>query len=191
MPGEKRFRSTFMGGFKKSDVNVYIEKILKEFDEKLKNKDDEIAVLKSQNKDLKNKYEDLSRRSDEIGESRNKIANVLIQAQENAEKILENARLEAIEEKKKLEETIEKDREKIVDIRTEIKNLKNEVVTLLKKYEEQLSELAKGEEAAQAVEQAMDQAAAASEPGWEDDMSAQQEQAAASTDEYDPGFTRY
>ena len=35
MPGEKRF-GTSLFGFKKSDVNSYIEKILKEFDDKLK-----------------------------------------------------------------------------------------------------------------------------------------------------------
>ena len=44
MAREKRFRTSFMGGFKKSDVNAYIERILKEFDEKLKSKDDEISV---------------------------------------------------------------------------------------------------------------------------------------------------
>ena len=48
MPGEKRFRTSFMGGFKKSDVNSYIEKILTEFDGKLKDKDNEILSLKSQ-----------------------------------------------------------------------------------------------------------------------------------------------
>ncbi len=189
MPGEKRFRNSFMGGFKKSDVNIYIEKLLKEFDEKLKNKDDEIAVLKNQNKDLRHKYDDLSKKSDEIGESRSKIANVLIQAQENAEKILENARLEALEEKKKLEEMIEKDKEKIVDIRSEIKTLKSGVVALLRKYEDQLTELAREEEEAQEREELMarSEAAAVSEQGWGSGTSIQ---STADTD-YEPGFTRY
>ena len=111
MAREKRFRTSFMGGFKKADVNQYIEQILKEFDEKLKSKDEEIAALKNENKDLRYRYEELQRRADEINETRAKIADVLIQAQEKAEKMVEEARIEAVEEKKKLEETIESEKE--------------------------------------------------------------------------------
>lgn len=138
MPGEKRFRSSFMGGFKKADVNAYIEKILGEFDDKLKEKDDEIASLKNQNKDFKTKYEDLSKRADQINENRDKIADVLIKAQEKAQLMLEDARQEALDEKKKLEDIIEQEKEKLVDIRQEMKMLKSEVVSTLKKYENQL-----------------------------------------------------
>ncbi|HEX2946363.1 MAG TPA: hypothetical protein VHT96_10455 [Clostridia bacterium] len=148
MPGEKRFRTSFMGGFKKADVNTYIEKILREFDDKLKEKDDEIAGLKLQSKDVKAKYEELLKKSDQINEDRAKIAEVLIKAQEKAEMMLENARLEALEEKRQLEETIEQDREKLVDIRQEVKTLKGEVVNMLKKYETQLGEVAREEEEA-------------------------------------------
>lgn len=138
MPGEKRFRTSFMGGFKKADVNAYIEKILGEFDDKLKEKDDEIASLKNQTKDFKTKYEELSKRGDQINEDRDKIAEVLIKAQEKAQVMLEDARLEALDEKKKLEEIIEQEKERLVDIRQEMKTLKSEVVSTLKKYENQL-----------------------------------------------------
>lgn len=141
MPGEKRFRTSFMGGFKKADVNAYIEKILGEFDNKLKEKDDEIASLKNQNKDLKTKYEELSKRADQINEERAKIADVLIKAQEKAEIMLEDARLEALDEKKKLEEVIEQEKERLVDIRQEMKVLKSEIVSTLKKYEGQLENI--------------------------------------------------
>ena len=138
MPGEKRFRTSFMGGFKKADVNAYIEKILGEFDDKLKGKDDEIASLKNQTKDFKSKYEDLSKRADQINEDRDKIADVLIKAQEKAQVMLEDARHEALDEKKKLEDIIELEKERLVDIRQEMKTLKSEVVSTLKKYENQL-----------------------------------------------------
>lgn len=139
MPGEKRFRTSFMGGFKKSDVNAYIEKILREFDDKLKEKDDEIAILKNQNKEYKFKYDELQRKADQINDDRAKIADVLIQAQEKAQLMIEDARAEALEEKRKLEGIIEIEREKLVDIRKEVKMLKGEVVSTLKKYESQLS----------------------------------------------------
>jgi chromosome segregation ATPase len=138
MPGEKRFRTSFMGGFKKVDVNSYIEKILKEFDDKLKEKDDEIVSLKNQSKDIRVKYEELAKKADQINDDRTKIAEVLIKAQEKAELMLEDARIEALEEKRKLEGVIEQEKERLVDIRQEMKNLKSEVVNTLKKYETQL-----------------------------------------------------
>lgn len=138
MPGEKRFRTSFMGGFKKVDVNSYIEKILREFDDKLKEKDDEIVSLKNQSKDIRSKYEEFAKKADQINDDRTKIADVLIKAQEKAELMLEDARVEALEEKKKLEDVIEQEKERLVDIRQEMKNLKSEVVNTLKKYETQL-----------------------------------------------------
>lgn len=137
MPGEKRFRTSLFG-FNKVDVNTYIEKLLREFDDKLKEKDDEIAALKNQNREFKQKYEELFKKSDQINEDREKISSVLIRAQEQAQVMLAEARSEALEERKKLEETIECEKEKLVDIRQELKSLKSEVVTTLKKYEVQL-----------------------------------------------------
>lgn len=137
MPGEKRFRNSLFG-FNKVDVNTYIEKILREFDDKLKEKDDELSALKNQNKELKQKYEDIYKKSDQINEDRAKIANVLIKAQEQAQTMLEDAKIEALDEKKKLEVTIEQEKEKLVDVRQELKSLKSEVVNTLKKYEIQL-----------------------------------------------------
>lgn len=148
MPGEKRFRTSFMGGFKKADVNSYIEKILGEFDIKLKEKDDEISQLKSQNKDIRMRYEDLLRKADQINEDRAKIAEVLIKAQEQADIMMENARQEALEEKRQLEDAIEKDKERLVDIRQEIKELKGEIVNTLKKYESQLVTIVRDDEEA-------------------------------------------
>lgn len=148
MPGEKRFRTSFMGGFKKADVNAYIEKMLGEFDDKLKEKDDEIANLKLQSKDVRAKYEELQKKADQINEDRSKISQVLIKAQEQADLMLENARAEALREKRQLEETIEQDREKLVDIRQEIKTLKGEIVNMLKKYETQLGEVTRVEDEA-------------------------------------------
>jgi len=140
MPGEKRF-GTSLFGFRKSDVNSYIEKMLREFDDKLKEKDDEIAALKNQSIEIKARYEELSKKADQINEDRAKIADVLIKAQEKAELILEDARNQAIEEKKKLEQMIEQEREKLVDIKEELKALKAAVAETLKKYESQLDDI--------------------------------------------------
>lgn len=141
MSGEKRFGSSFMGGFAKSDVNAYIERMLKEFDDRLKQKDNEISMLKNQNRELRIKYEDLERRMSQVNEDRVKIADAIIIANEKAETILEDARKEALEEKKKLEQTIESEKEKLVDVRRELKSLKSEVIQRLKKFEQQITEV--------------------------------------------------
>ncbi|MCX7745595.1 MAG: DivIVA domain-containing protein [Clostridia bacterium] len=140
MAGEKRFGSS-MFGFNKSDVNYYIEKIIREFDEKLKSKDDEIAALKNQCREIRIKYEELARKADEINEDRAKIASVLIKAQEKAELMLEDARNEALDEKKRLEKAIEDEREKLVDAKEELKNLKSEALKVLRKFESQIEDI--------------------------------------------------
>ncbi len=140
MAGERRFGTSFMG-FTKPDVNSYIERMLKEFDERLKQKDDEIAILKNQNREIRIKYEDLERRTNQLSDDRVKIADAIIKAQEKAENILEEARQQAIEEKKKLESAVEEEKEKLVDIKKELKQLKTEVVSRLKKFDTQLSEV--------------------------------------------------
>lgn len=140
MAGEKRFRTSLLG-FKKSDVNYYIEKILKEFDDKLKENEDEISVLKGQVKDFKFRYDDMMKKSDQINEDRAKIAEVLVRAQEKAELMIEEARVQAMEEKKKLESLVEEEKEKLVDIKVEMKSIKTEIVSTLRKYESQINQI--------------------------------------------------
>jgi chromosome segregation ATPase len=140
MAGEKRF-GTSLFGFAKTDVNTYIERMLKEFDEKLKEKDDELNAWKNQFRDAKAKYEELTRKADQVNEDRAKIADVLIKAQDKAEQLLEDARTQALEEKKKLEHSIEQEKEKLVDIKEDLKTLKSIVVDTLEKYESQLNEM--------------------------------------------------
>lgn len=138
MPGEKRFRTSLFG-FKKSDVNSYIERILREFDNRFKEKDNEISGLKNQLGEIKANYEQLVEKSSRIDSDRAKIADVLIKAQEKAEGMVENAKLEAVDEKKRLDQMIEYEKEKLVDIKHELKVLKAEAVNALRKYEVQLN----------------------------------------------------
>jgi cell division initiation protein len=144
MAGEKRFRTKFMGGFKKSDVNVYIEKMLAEFDEKMEKKDLEIASLTNELRRERIKNEEILKKADEINEDRNKIANVLIRAQEKAELIMEEAREQAVEEKKNLDAMVEQEKEKLVDAKAELRALKGNVIETLKKFDEELENLIEG-----------------------------------------------
>ncbi len=140
MPGEKRFRGA-LHGFNKDDVNQYIEKILQEFESRLKEMDEEILRLKNENRELRMKYEELSLKEQQLNEDRARIADVLIKAEENARLILEEAKAQAIEEKNKIEELVENEKEKLVDIKGEIRTLRNNIVDVLKKYEVQLGDI--------------------------------------------------
>jgi cell division initiation protein len=140
MAGEKRFRTSLFG-FKKADVNYYIEKILKEFENRLKAKDAEIDEAKEKGKEYRLKYEGIVDKAEQIETDRSKIASVLIKAEEKAEEILAQARERAIEEKADIEKEIEQEKERLVDAKLELKKLKDEVIGTLRKYENQLGEI--------------------------------------------------
>jgi hypothetical protein len=69
-----------------------------------------------------------------------KIAGVLMQAQEKAEAMMEEARGRAVEEKARLNQLLESEREKIVDIKRELKNLKNQITGILSRYQQEINE---------------------------------------------------
>lgn len=129
-----------MFGFKRSDVNAYIERIIREFEQRLKEKDDENANLKAQVKELKAKYEDTWQEAEKVMKEKEKIAGVLLQAQEQAEIMMLEAKEKALQEKSRLDQVLELEKEKIVDIKRELKGLKNQITDLLSKYEQQIDE---------------------------------------------------
>lgn len=165
--GEVKFRTAVMG-FNKTDVKNYIEQITEEFQNKLREKDDELVKLRNQNKELKTQVEELTKKLEEqtkekpepkvepvveqkteekvnINEEKMKIADVLIKAQEKANSIIEEAKNKAYEEKRKIEEAIERDREKLVDMKGEIKKLRDAVIETLRKFEVELNTHVKDE----------------------------------------------
>jgi cell division initiation protein len=136
MSGEKRFRKSLFG-YKKYDVNTYIDKLVGEYDHKLAESEEELASLKKQLRDMKAKYDEIVAKTDE----RTKIAEVLIKAQEKAENIIEEAQLKALEEKKKLNEILEDDRERVVDMKQLLKNLKENAMQVMKNFDGEIDNL--------------------------------------------------
>lgn len=139
MSGEKKFGTSFFG-FNKSDVNAYIEKILYEFDHRLKEKDDEISNLKLQIREMKARYESAAQNSEYFAKEKERIASALITAQEKADAILEEAVRRAEEEKIRLDQALEKEREKIIDIKRDIKIMKEQVADMLIRFQGELNE---------------------------------------------------
>lgn len=139
MSGEKKFR-TGVSGYNKEDVNEYIERILSEFDTRLKEKDDEIANLKGQLRDLKNRLDQAGSDVTAAAKDRERISSVLIQAQQKADAMLDEARTEAEAEKARLEKLLEGHRESLIDVKRDIRDMKAHVAELLSRYATNLDE---------------------------------------------------
>jgi len=139
MPGEKKF-GTSPFGFSKSDVNAYIEKMVREFDQRIKEKDDEISNLKMQIREMKARYESAESESVQLSKEKERIANTLIQAQEKADAIVEEARKQAQQEKSRLDAELENEREKIIDLKRDIQSIKENVIELLTKFQSLLEQ---------------------------------------------------
>lgn len=141
MSAQSRFGSSLFG-FNKEDVNEYIENILKEFDSKLREKENEADGLKKAYKEIKAKYDEISDKAQKIEADRKKIADVLIKAEDTAERISIEARDQALADKAEIESLVEAEREKLVDAKMELKSLRDQIAAMLEKFKDQLDEKA-------------------------------------------------
>lgn len=140
MAGQKKF-GTSMFGFKRADVNAYLERVIREFDQRLRDKDEENANLKARLNELQEKYDQLSKNAEYLIKEKEKIAGVLLQAQEKAEAMMIEAQEKAMKEKVRLDQTLETEREKIVDIKRDLKSLRNHISNILAKYESEIDDV--------------------------------------------------
>jgi cell division initiation protein len=137
--GAKLKLSTF--GYNKRSVEQYINQLNEEFEEKLKEKEEQILQLNAQIKKYLAQLDAVNQDTSTSSESKSKIADVLIKAQSTADAILEEAKANAIKEKKEIEKLIEEDREKLVDLKTEIKKIRSSVTLALKTFEKQIDNI--------------------------------------------------
>jgi len=133
MAGEKRFRNSLIG-FNKSDVAAYMEKIIKEYGDQIRQRDEELQSLKTKKSELEEKCSKLQKKVDAQTDDRERIAAVLLNAQEKADEIMKSAQEQAEIEKKKLEAELESDREKIVEAKGELKLLKKQAMDTMKNF---------------------------------------------------------
>jgi chromosome segregation ATPase len=122
-------------GYQKNQVDEYVKKMKDE----LAKKDKEIAALKSALTENQKAYDRLKAEAGNLDVERQKIANALLKAEEKAEEVIRNVHAQAEEEKRALEEMLEKERERIVDMRSIVKTLREEVVSMLQHFEVSIS----------------------------------------------------
>ena len=151
MSGDKIFGSTLLG-YDKADVSAYMDKLVKDFEGKLREKEEEINLLRLQNRDLKDKNEDFLRSSQNSVLDKNKIVEVLLKAQEKADSMREEVRRSTENERKGMEESIEKEserlrgefveeHEKIQRVKGDLEKLRKDALMLMDKLNVDLSDV--------------------------------------------------
>ena len=137
MENEKKF-NTEMFGYDKKEVEEYLREMKADYESNLQAEKAEINRLSNEITIIRKKLE---RYDTEYIEKQEKVAYALITAEDQARNILENARQEALNEKQRIESVIEVEKEKLLDIKREVIDLKERTVRVLEKYNETMTEL--------------------------------------------------
>lgn len=137
MENEKKFSSE-MFGYDKQEVEDYIKDLKAQYESKLQSERSDSNRVANELTIVKKKLE---RYEVEYIQKQEKVANALITAEDQAKKIVESARQEAMQEKDRIEHVIEMEKEKLLDIKKEILDLKEKTVKLLEKYSEDMNTL--------------------------------------------------
>ena len=137
MENDKKFSSE-MFGYDKREVEDYIKSIKAEYESKLQAERSDANRVSNELTIVKKKLE---RYEVDYIEKQEKVANALITAEDQAKKIIETSRNEAIQEKERIEQLIEMEKEKLLDIKKEVIDLKEKTVRLLDKYSQEMNNL--------------------------------------------------
>lgn len=122
MKPKKLFRRTLFG-YKKSDVYAFIDEYARDIQAKMKQKEEEISNLAKSNRQLQEDCNALRRKIDEFEAERDKIASVLLKAEETAKIMLERAERNALKKQAEIEAQIEMETVKLQSLRAEMKKL--------------------------------------------------------------------
>ena len=137
MENDKKFSSE-MFGYDKREVEDYIKNLKSEYESKLQAERSDANRISNELTIVKKKLE---RYEVDYIEKQEKVANALITAEDQAKKIVETSRNEAIQEKERIEQLIEMEKEKLLDIKKEVIDLKEKTVRLLDKYSQEMNDL--------------------------------------------------
>lgn len=137
MENEKKFSSE-MFGYDKKEVEDYIKSLKAEYESKLQAERSDSNRVANELTIVKKKLE---RYEVDYIQKQEKVANALITAEDQAKKIIENSRQEAMQEKDRIEHVIEMEKEKLLDIKKDILDLKEKTIKLLEKYSEDMNTL--------------------------------------------------
>ena len=137
MDNDKKFGSE-MFGYDKREVEEYIKALKAEYESKLQSEKSDSNRVANELTIIKKKLE---RYETDYVERQEKVANALITAEDQARKIIEDARAEALQEKDRIESLIEMEKEKLLDVKKEVLDLKEKSIKLFEKYNNEINNL--------------------------------------------------
>ena len=137
MENDKKFTSE-MFGYSKKEVEEYIKDMKADYEGRLQVEKAEVNRLSNEITIIRKKLE---RYDNEYLQKQEKVANALITAEDQSKAIVESARQEAINEKNRIETLIEAEKEKLLDIKKEVIELKERTIQVLEKYNNTMSDL--------------------------------------------------
>ena len=137
MENEKKFNNE-MFGYNKQEVEEYLKDMKADYESRLQAERSDVNRLQNELTIVKKKLE---RYELDYIKKQEKVANALITAEDQAKKIIEDSRSEAIQEKDRIEHLIEMEKEKLLDMKREVIDLKEKTVTLLDKYSQEINNL--------------------------------------------------
>ena len=137
MDSEKKFANE-MFGYNKQEVEEYVKETKAAYESRLQAEKSDSNRLSNELTIVKKKLE---RYEIDYIERQEKVANALITAEDQAKKIIENARLEANEERERIEHLIEMEKEKLLDLKKEVIDLKERTIRLMDKYSYEMNSL--------------------------------------------------
>lgn len=137
MENEKKFGNE-MFGYDKREVEDYIKNLKAEYESRIQAEKSDANRIANEVTILKKKLE---RYEIDYVQKQEKVANALITAEDQARKIVETSRLEAMQEKERIEHLIEMEKEKLLDIKKEVIDLKEKTIRMLDKYSQDMNNL--------------------------------------------------
>ena len=137
MENEKKFSSE-MFGYDKKEVDEYIKALKAEYESKLQAERSDANRVSNELTILKRKLE---KYEVDYVTRQEKVANALITAEDQAKKIIENSRIQSMQEKERIEHLIEMEKEKLLDIKKEVIELKEKTIKILDKYSNDMNNL--------------------------------------------------
>lgn len=137
MENEKKF-GTEMFGYDKKEVEEYVKALKAEYESKLQAERSDANRVANELTIVKKKLE---KYEFDYVQKQEKVANALITAEDQAKKIIESSRSEAMQEKDRIEHLIEMEKEKLLDLKKDVIDLKEKTIRLLDQYSQEMNNL--------------------------------------------------
>lgn len=143
---ETQLRKT-MGGYKRADVQSYIDALVQKYEKELECAREEAATAGRETEAALRENAKLFEELSALRAERDSVSRAVIAAQKEADEILTRAREEGEQLLEKKRAEIKSEEERLSDLREEIRSLRLSAAASLRKYEASLGEILPGEKA--------------------------------------------